>query len=224
MTEAPPFISRWKSQDVYVERDVLRHNEYRLPDSFEPDDVIVDVGAHVGSFAYACLSRGAGRVLSYEPEKSAFEMLKQNTAHWGERAELHNAAAWRDSDGVRLFEAPWPFTAMGHTLYPDEGAWVPSVSFKEILADAGPKIRLLKLDCEGAERPLLDSVDRLDQVQEIAGEIHYSMFDCTAPFQVAPTDAWLQDKLTALGFTELELVRSETHPHLISTFFARRTP
>jgi hypothetical protein len=48
--------------------------------------VIVDVGAHVGSFTRACLDRGAGRVISCEPE--FHEHLRANLAAYGDRVTI----------------------------------------------------------------------------------------------------------------------------------------
>jgi hypothetical protein len=46
----------------------------RLPERFSPDDIIIDIGAHIGAFAYACLQRGAGRVIAFEPEPENYAL------------------------------------------------------------------------------------------------------------------------------------------------------
>ena len=52
---AEPFHTRPGTLDRLIARSVLLDNEYRLPDRFEAGDLVIDVGAHVGSFATACL-------------------------------------------------------------------------------------------------------------------------------------------------------------------------
>lgn len=47
---------------------VVPQSEYRLPPNLEPEDVIVDVGGHIGVFNYACLTRGAGKWITCKPE------------------------------------------------------------------------------------------------------------------------------------------------------------
>ena len=49
---------------------VVAQNEYRLPERFGPDDMVVDVGAHIGSFAYAVALRGGKHVWSIEPDRT----------------------------------------------------------------------------------------------------------------------------------------------------------
>jgi hypothetical protein len=48
---------------------------------------------------------------------------------------------------------------------------VPTVTLDDVLAHAGGRVRLLKLDCEGAEYAILDGVD-LSNVDQVCGEAH----------------------------------------------------
>jgi hypothetical protein len=48
---------------------------------------------------------------------------------------------------------------------------VGTITLTEVLARAGGPIRLLKLDCEGAEYAILHGVD-LSRVQQLCGEAH----------------------------------------------------
>ena len=47
----------WRFRDGTLDKAifnaVVRLNEYRLPDSFAPGDIVIDVGAHIGAFAEA---------------------------------------------------------------------------------------------------------------------------------------------------------------------------
>ena len=72
MTEA------WKFRSGTLDHGIFNHvvlfNEYQLPDRFAPDDIVIDVGAHIGSFAEAVLSRGCRNVTCIEPDQSNFEL------------------------------------------------------------------------------------------------------------------------------------------------------
>src|SRR4051812_882477 len=57
-----PFVFRPDTQDEGVFHAVNTHNEYRLPQAFRADDVIIDIGMHIGSFCYAALTRGSNHV------------------------------------------------------------------------------------------------------------------------------------------------------------------
>jgi hypothetical protein len=39
------------TMDRMIFNGVVLHEEYRLPPCFAPADVVIDVGAHIGSFA-----------------------------------------------------------------------------------------------------------------------------------------------------------------------------
>ena len=105
------------TQDELAIREVLFGNEYRLPERFEPDDRIIDIGAHIGAFAIACLERGAKQLWCYEPVKDNFQLLNENlTKGWrrwssanGNNSidlppaiQIHNRAVWRNDEGMGL--------------------------------------------------------------------------------------------------------------------------
>lgn len=65
---AEPVDHRPGTMDAGIWLEVVQNNEYRLPPQLAATDAVVDVGAHIGGFGYACLSRGAGRVWAFECE------------------------------------------------------------------------------------------------------------------------------------------------------------
>src|ERR1051326_1052387 len=50
MAEAWKF--RHNTLDRAIFNGVVLFNEYQLPARFAPEDIVIDVGAHIGSFAY----------------------------------------------------------------------------------------------------------------------------------------------------------------------------
>ncbi len=192
-----PFHYRNRTQDVNVVQEVLRDNLYALP-RFTPLDVIVDVGAHIGTFAVSCLKRGARDIHCFEPDPENYRWLRRNLLEWPVSVKTHNVAVWRDDQGVPLWRRG-PYTAMSHTMRPQyaESIMVPSRTLSQILAQIGRPIRLLKLDCEGAEKPILESTADLSMVAEIVGELHFQMNEEDQP---PHSKEWLQSRLEELGF------------------------
>ncbi len=78
--------------DRRIFRNVIVENEYRLPSRFEPTDVILDVGGHIGTFSHAVLARGAGQVYCCEPDADNFRVLCHNLAPYGARAQVMRCA------------------------------------------------------------------------------------------------------------------------------------
>ena len=79
------------------------------------------------------------------------------------------------------------------------------------------RIRLLKLDCEGAEYPFLATTKELGRVDEVAGELHLKMdmspWDCTKES--------VASQLERNGF-RVEWVSPPLFPDVNEWFFARR--
>src|SRR5580700_1537028 len=67
-----PFVFRPNTHDEGVFHAVNTHNEYRLPETFRADDVIIDIGTHIGSFCYAALVRGSNHVYGFEASPENF--------------------------------------------------------------------------------------------------------------------------------------------------------
>ena len=65
-----PWKFRKDTLDESIFNQVVNVNEYHLPLAFEPDDIVIDIGAHIGSFAQAVVSRGCRRVYCIEPDRS----------------------------------------------------------------------------------------------------------------------------------------------------------
>jgi FkbM family methyltransferase len=188
---AEPWSFRDGTLDQTIFEAVVRFNEYQLPERFAPTDIVIDVGAHIGSFAQAVLSRGCRNVTCIEPDRSnvgiAAAHLKSHIDS-GE-VQLVMGAAWRSDqnadelylDGYRAFPQSWPRlagvinTGSGSVVW-GGGERVAKVAFDGIvdrLTNGGAReIRLLKLDCEGAEWPILLTSRRLGLIREICGEFH----------------------------------------------------
>ena len=60
MTMAGGFRSGTLDEAIF--NAVVGFNEYRLPDRFVPGDIVIDIGAHIGTFAQAVLARGCENV------------------------------------------------------------------------------------------------------------------------------------------------------------------
>ena len=172
LPQEPPagWLCRPGTWDRDIWDSVVRGNEYSLPAALPAGSTVVDVGAHTGSFALACLARGAARVVCVEPEADNARLLRGNLAPWTPRAEVVEAACWPGCKPVELFH-PVP----GH---PNTGAWqtrpgagTPAVDLDDLLRRLGA-VRLLKLDCEGAEFWIIAASRELHRVTEIVGEYH----------------------------------------------------
>lgn len=173
------FVFRPGTCDYDVYRQVVQCNEYGLPETFQPDDIVLDVGAHIGSFAFACVQRGARHVVAFEPDPENRSLALRNLHDSLGSVVLRREAVWRsdvpvESVGYSGYERDGSAynTGAGTLLSAEAGMEVGAVALDEVLAEVGGPVRLLKLDCEGSEFPILYTSKRLDRIKEIAGEFH----------------------------------------------------
>jgi FkbM family methyltransferase len=169
---------------------VVALDEYGIADlRFRPEDVVVDVGAHIGLFAQFCWMLGSRSVHCYEPDEQNFRVLQHNL---GSKPgfHLHDAAVWRSDDPVW---APLAISgpngantgacsvmAGGRAVdFPAQSIAPPAGSSSQVrtipldqILGAFDRVKLLKLDCEGSEFPILLTSQRLDRVDRIVGELH----------------------------------------------------
>jgi FkbM family methyltransferase len=169
------FHFRPDTWDHIIFNCVNQHNEYRLPSSFKPEDIIIDIGSHIGSFAYACLTRGAGKVYAFEAMPDNYKMAVNNLAQFEDKVSVQHAAVWRSDkqvDKLCFSKSTDTKNTGGGNVWSGEGESVPAISFDNVLESIGQPIKLLKLDCEGSEFPILFTSKKLDMVESICGEYH----------------------------------------------------
>jgi FkbM family methyltransferase len=220
--------------DVQIAESVIVDNEYALPEAFDSEDVVIDIGAHIGSFSTAALMRGAGKVYCYEAHPMNHAIASKNLTRFAKKTVCCNMAVWRsDEAGQTLFNdvldgLQQPNTGGISVLWNNEGVPVQTITLDDLLFDASngfkKTVRLLKLDCEGSEYPILYTATKLRIVEEICGEYHQ-----IEP-EVVPDRArigtmgdkynphGLKTFLEAQGFS----VELESHSQTVGIFHARR--
>ena len=174
-----PFRLRPGTNDEVIYNSVVTRNEYRLPSELGCDAVVVDIGVHIGSFSHLALTRGAGSLFGFEPEPSNYACARQNLAPFGDGVHLYNHAVWRsDIPGQSL-----PFYASsdqanlggGTLIWETDGSLVEAVPFDEIVDDVSRRgacrIDVLKIDCEGAEFPILLTSRLLNRIDRIVRRV-----------------------------------------------------
>ena len=217
--------------DRIVFNGVVGRNEYQLPDSFTPSDVVIDVGAHIGSFAYAAVQRGCEHVYSFEPDRDNCRSAETHLREYIDAGQvrLSRTAVWRSDanddqlrfDGYQMF--PASFAGMEGILNTGNGSvlWgtgdvVEKIALDDVIdqitANGARRVRLLKLDCEGAEWPILLTSRRLHLVDQIAGEFHElggAYLEIGEERPATPL-VFESDRVTSFTIEELARVLTET--------------
>lgn len=167
--ELMPRIVRTQSEkDTWYA--IAVENEYRMPDKFEASDVVIDIGAHIGSFSWAAHRRGSRHVYSFEIDPWHVEAATVNLGEMlnAQEGALYACAVVRgDEHRAKEYHYDGAWNSFGLL-----GPTVTALSLDEILTQVVDPVRFLKIDCEGGEYPILYTCTKLDRVEEIAGEYH----------------------------------------------------
>src|SRR5579872_2731294 len=123
-------------------------------------DVVIDVGAHVGTFGDDALRRGAAKVIMVEPDPVNVECIRRNFKDElaSGRVVLIPEGAWSKVDSLD-FAIGVANSGTGSLVVDENGAKkikVPVRPLDEMLKLAGiGKVDFIKMDIEGAEREAL---------------------------------------------------------------------
>ena len=174
------FQFRSGTLDEWIFHSVSEANEYRLPEAFNAEDIIVDIGMHIGSFCYAALQRGSCRVHGFEADASNIERAASNLKPFGGRVSLHHKAVWRSDEHVGSLgfyhSTDAANTGGGGVFWSGGTSQVDAIPFDEMILDITDggrfRVRLLKIDCEGSEFPILLTSRTLHLIDQIIGEFH----------------------------------------------------
>ena len=152
--------------------DLTKRNPFAKLD-VRKDDVVLDCGGCIGSFAAAALETGASRVVVVEPMVSNLSVLRENLARYGSRVEVI-AAALIPTDKLSVTMSVASFSGC-HSMTRDWGgrrAVVSGCNFRKLLLRVNPQV--LKIDVEGAEYQLLDTLEVGDLlgIRSLAVEFH----------------------------------------------------
>ena len=143
------------------------------------DSIVVDVGAHIGSFSIMA-ARSAYKVLAFEPEPNNYRMLKKNM----ELNHLENMSIFEvavsDISGYQDIYTYQGGSSADYSLYKREitnikTGRIRTISVEDIIRREDlPRIDFLKLDCEGAEHDILRNIsfETAAKILGIAMETH----------------------------------------------------
>ena len=178
----PELTIRLFSNDQYCLDKVFYSNFYRLkPREDKEQNVVVDIGAHCGYFAFAAMSMGAKRIYCFEPFIDNFRILSKNT----EQSEAgviipHQLGVYPISSNLKFFYPTYGegkfFDFSNIEIDKTEGKYhtSPCISLDEILQEYVQEdvVDILKINMGYAEGEVLMSSHTLNRkVNAICGEI-----------------------------------------------------
>lgn len=181
-------IIRDDTQDWNTMQSCLVEDEYlvsHLPDAWGENKWCVDIGAHIGGFTLAALSKGYN-VIVVEPLPENVDSLIQNIERngWTDRVIVYENAIHHTSGKdltITYGDTSTDFGKMhrfiGNTNYGTvsnknmKKIKVKSISIDDIINDFD-EIESLKIDCEGAEWSAFSTFSSVQKVKRFVAEVH----------------------------------------------------
>lgn len=144
----------------------------------EPNDVVVDVGAHLGTYTsfFQSLLKDTGKIYSIELSNQTYQNLQKK---FGNKTNtvIFNYAVSDVNGEIPFYEAHDNHlnNIMGHDVHykKQEKKGVISSIRLDTLLETEKKIKLVKIDVEGAEHLVLNGMEKIiDKVDYILVECH----------------------------------------------------
>lgn len=160
-----------KIADLAMAWEVFNDSVY---DAFEikKDDVVVDIGAHIGSFTIKAAGK-CKRVVSFEPFSETFEVLKSNAGDLS-NVSINNVGIAGESKETEMYLSEDNPAENSITRKVGRSVVVRLLSLKEAFSlNDLTQVDLLKVDCEGAEfEILMNAGSELNKINKIVMEVH----------------------------------------------------
>ena len=122
-------------------------------------DIVLDCGAHVGTFYHQALAKGASKVVAIDPDPTQVECLRRNFREEiaSGRVILVPEGVWSKEGTMTLYVASLHSGASSLVEeHEGEKITVSVTTIDELVGRLGlPRVDLIKLDIEGAEREAL---------------------------------------------------------------------
>ena len=162
----------------------LQADHYHLRSiDFREDDIVIDIGAHIGLFSIYLAKRWPGlKVLAFEPFPANYKNCAENLRLNGVTNVLLSPKAIVN-ENRSLTMATDPYNSGGASAlvqtFKSNGivSSIPSMTLDEVFSFyAIKRCRLLKIDCEGMEYEILLGTRMFNKIEYLAGEFHESAF------------------------------------------------
>lgn len=171
------FTIRPNTMDIEIVNGVFVGDEYGIGTVIRNGDVVLDVGAHIGSFTARAALKNDVRVFSVEPAFFNLPLLLANVPLRRNVTVLNNALG--GADGLRVIVRDTAgYNTGGNECHLASTTEVPVHTLRLVTLAKMCGVSafdIVKLDCEGGEHALLDdaaSASLLARSRYVAMEVH----------------------------------------------------
>ncbi len=143
---------RWMKDNFLFQDMYEPQTTNYIKEHVQKDDVVIDVGAHIGYHAMNFWKAGAS-VLAFEASQDMLQLLRHNTKHTG--IQIFGNAVSNVSGIVTFYKSP---RSAWSSLFPQRSCTILKVPCIQIDDLQLEKLDWVKIDVEGAEFLVLDGM------------------------------------------------------------------
>jgi len=167
-----------KITDISMAYECILRDDYQLKKmKFSKGDVVLDIGAHIGSFSLAIAKQHPDiRILSFEPSPNSYRILRKNITinNYKNIVPFNKAVISKEKKGGIYLD---PVNSALNSIYRSKGHYVkvPSISLEKIFRSNNIKnCAFIKMDCEGSEYDIIlnTPLNLLRKIKAIVIEYH----------------------------------------------------
>jgi len=160
--------------------EIFCNNLYDTPNcKVDPGDVVVDVGGNMGFFSYFAICKGAKSVFCFEPSKDCVKTIKNNFTFPNLIVE-EAAVTGVNGEVIFYYDEDNSIQSSLHTPELGNGVTCSSINLNDYVLDTIDRINYLKIDCEGSEYDIIDSLSEeylTNNIDKMCIEYHYNNDD-----------------------------------------------
>jgi FkbM family methyltransferase len=214
-----PFLDKKSKEDIqYIMNEIYCLNTYNNDFLYVEDgDVVIDIGFNYGLFSLQALDNKPKRIIGFEPNTQLVKWFNENIKD--DRIELHETAVSNKSGVTKFYENDYFGKS---TIYSDintadnkQSYLVKVINFNEFIETNNiSKIDYLKIDCEGGEYDIIESIPDeylRNNIRKIVIEFHHNIDN--------PRVINLFNKLDKCGF---EIKKNYEHGAETGMIYARK--
>jgi len=171
-------IIRDKSDSIaFFENFFLKTNIPTKEFEINDNDVIIDVGAHIGCFTIEAAKKATkGKIIALEPSKKSYNILKENIKiNNFQNIITENLGIWKKTDKISLYLNENNSIVNNIFKKTSQIEEIDVISLSSCLKKYNiEKIDFLKMDCEGAEFEIILGLtdETLKKIKKISMEVH----------------------------------------------------
>ena len=164
---------------IFWEIEVIGEYENEYGCTVFPDDVVLDIGANYGFFTIYSLNKGARKVYSVEPFPDAYNHLKGLSQDFNQIFPINKAISTEvgttsfmvhsDTSTVNCLSSHGNINDVNF-----EEIMVETIDINTLIQNLPEKINFMKVDCEGAEYELFQTITNtnLKRIERLVIETH----------------------------------------------------